>query len=113
MTRLFAGTPFDREPTCETCGRVDAECVCPPPAKEWADPSTQKVRLQVEKRAKGKRATVLSGLSSETTDLPGLLSVLQGACGTGGTVKEDAIELQGDQLDKMRAKLTSLGYRVK
>lgn len=113
MTRLFAGTPFDREPTCETCGKPDAECVCPPPAKEWAEPSTQKVRVQVEKRAKGKRATVVSGLSADTTDLPNLLSTLQTACGTGGTVKDDAVELQGDQMAKVRAKLEALGYRVR
>ncbi len=113
MTRLFAGTPFDREPTCEECGKPDAECVCPPPPKEWADPSTQKVRVQVEKRAKGKRATVVMGLSAETTDLPALLSDLQSACGTGGTVKDDQVELQGDQQAKVRAKLDSLGYRVK
>lgn len=113
MTRLFAGTPFDREPTCEVCGRVDAECVCPPPEKEWADPGTQKVQIQVEKRARGKKATVLTGLSAESTNLPELLSKLQAACGTGGTVKDSTIELQGDQQAKIRAKLESLGYRCR
>lgn len=113
MTRLFAGTPFDREPTCEVCERPDAECVCPPPEKEWADPVTQTVKVRVEKRAKGKRVTVVVGLSQDTTDLAALTSKLQTHCGCGGTNKDDAVELQGDHLAKARAKLTDLGYRVR
>ena len=34
MTRLFAGTPWDRPPTCERCGKLESECACPPPAVE-------------------------------------------------------------------------------
>lgn len=113
MTRLFAGTPFDREPTCEECGRVDAECTCPPPQKEWADPATQTVRVAIEKRSKGKKATVLTGLLAETTDLPDLLKTLQSKCGCGGTVKDDVIELQGNQEHAARKTLESLGYRLR
>ncbi len=34
MTRLFAGTPFDRPPTCERCGKLVEDCACPPPEPE-------------------------------------------------------------------------------
>jgi translation initiation factor 1 len=38
---------------------------------------------------------------------------LRKACGAGGTVKDDVIEVQGDQRDKVAAELDRLGYRVK
>lgn len=113
MTRLFAGTEFDREPTCEVCGHVDAECVCPPPEKEWPAPETLKPRVVVEKRAKGKKVTAVRGLSADDCDQPKLLSQLQSACGVGGTVKDGVVEVQGDQLAKVKSTLTGLGYRVK
>ena len=113
MTRLFAGTQFDREPTCETCGRVDAECVCPPPEKVWKSPSEQTARVQPEKRARGKTVTVVSGLKPDESDLPALLSDLKAAVGGGGSLKNETIEVQGDHVAKVCDWLNARGYRVK
>ena len=38
VTRLFAGTPWDRPPTCERCGELEAECKCPPVVPELLEP---------------------------------------------------------------------------
>src|SRR4051795_10565357 len=105
MQRLFAGTPWDRPPTCESCGKLEAECVCPPIAPEplRLPPESQTARLQVEKRAKGKVVTVVSGLDPEGNDLSTLASTLKSRCGAGGTVKDGQIELQGDCLDAAEA----------
>ena len=88
MTRLFAGTPFDRPPTCEKCEQVISACRCPtPPAKAGlAAPKGQAAQLSTEKRRKGKVVTVIRGLESRANDLPALLSKLKNSCGTGGTV---------------------------
>lgn len=111
--RLFEGTPFDRPPRCETCGELEAECVCPPPQPQRVPPDKQTARLAVEKRKNGRKVTVVRGLTPQGTDLLDLLAVLKMTCGAGGTLKENEIEIQGEQLDRVRAKLQSIGYRVK
>ena len=55
----------------------------------------------------------MSGLSAAETDLPNLVTILKNHCGAGGTVKEHTIEIQGDQAQKIEAKLTELGYRLR
>jgi translation initiation factor 1 len=110
--RLFAGTPFDRPPRCETCGELEESCVCPPPTEPRTPPAKQTVRPAVEKRKGGKLVTTLRGLRDEGTHLSELLTQLKSACGAGGAVKEGVLELQGDQRDRAAALLRQLGYRV-
>ncbi len=115
MTRLFAGTPWDRPPTCERCGKLEAECECPAPAAEpkRLGPKAQTAKVGVEKRAKGKLVTVVSGLDPEGNDLAGLAATLKSACGTGGTMKDGQIELQGDHREAVASRLEDIGYKVK
>jgi translation initiation factor 1 len=68
--------------------------------------------VQVEKRAKGKLVTVVRGLAAEDNDLPALLTQLKSACGAGGTVKDDTIEVQGDHRIRINDLLAQIGYRV-
>jgi translation initiation factor 1 len=111
--RLFEGTPFDRPPRCEICGELEAECVCPPPEPERISPGKQTARVAVEKRKGGRKVTVVRGLATQGHDLSGLLATLKLACGAGGTVKEDLLEIQGEQAERVRAKLLELGYKVR
>lgn len=115
MSRLFAGTPWDRPPTCDCCGALESQCACPPPIVEALriPPETQTARLRVEKRPKGKVVTVVKGLDPAGNDLDGLAAQLKARCGTGGTVKEGVIELQGDHLAKAQTALAAIGYKVK
>jgi translation initiation factor 1 len=57
--------------------------------------------------------TVVRGLSEAGHDLPALLTLLKSHCGAGGTLKDGEIEIQGEQLGKVRQKLLSLGYKVR
>ncbi|QDU96767.1 translation initiation factor [Lignipirellula cremea] len=114
--RLFAGTPFDRPPVCERCGEREEVCVCPPlppPPPVRVAPEKQTARLAVEKRKKGKVVTLVRGLSAADNDLPALLARLKNAVGAGGAVKEDSIEIQGAQLERVQAVLQEIGYRVR
>jgi translation initiation factor 1 len=113
VTRLFAGTPFDRPPTCDRCGELEEKCACPPEPSPRTAPEKQTARLAAEKRKKGKLVTVIRGLPVEGNDLPALLSQLKTACGAGGTLKDDFLEIQGHHLERVREVLISLGYRVR
>ena len=42
-----------------------------------------------------------------------LLTKLKSACGAGGTLKDEELEIQGNNLDRVRTELTKLGYRTK
>ncbi len=111
--RLFEGTQWDRPPRCERCGELEVACTCPPPPKVLTPPEKQTARLNVEKRKRGKVVTVVRGLPADGNDLPGLLGRLKAACGAGGTIKEDELEIQGDHQERLRGLLAEIGYRVR
>jgi translation initiation factor 1 len=92
---------------------LEEDCTCPAPSRALTPPDKQTARLAVEKRKKGKVVTVIRGLPADENDLPELLSRLKTACGAGGTVKEDLLEIQGDHLKRVRELLSGLGYRVR
>ena len=114
--RLFAGTPWDRPPTCDRCGKLAADCLCeplPPPPPESIPPDQQTAQLSLEKRKKGKLVTLVQGLPGRGNDLPALLTRLKSECGAGGTLRDDVLELQGDHRQRASDVLRKLGYGVK
>jgi len=113
--RLFAGTPWDRPPTCDRCGQPEADCACPPAVAEPVRiaPAKQSPRLRLEKRPRGKVVTVVRDLDPAGTDLDALAATLKAKCGTGGTVKDGQIELQGDHLAAAEAALIALDYKAR
>jgi translation initiation factor 1 len=115
MGRLFAGTPWDRPPTCERCGKPEQDCECPAPVVEpmRVPPELQTARLRVEKRPKGKHVTAIVGLDPSGNDLVDLAAKLKAKCGTGGTLKDGVIELQGDHLTTAESALRAIGYKTK
>jgi translation initiation factor 1 len=69
------------------------------------------VRVFREKAGRGgKTVTVVRGLRG---DLAAVASDLKRHCGTGGSVKIDAVEIQGDHRDKVAARLRATGHTVK
>lgn len=110
--RLFEGTQWDKPPRCERCGELEQDCGCPPPHKSLTAPNKQTARLAVEKRKKGKVVTVVRGLPAQENDLPALLGQLKTACGAGGTIKDDLLEIQGNHLQRVRDVLSGIGFRV-
>jgi len=111
--RLFEGTPFDIPPTCNQCNLPETSCVCPDEMKARVPPEKQTARLTIEKRRKGKVVTVISGLRLINNDLPQVLKQLKSACGAGGTIDGDTIEIQGEHIPKVRQELSKIGYRIK
>ena len=70
--------------------------------------------IQREKKGRrGKTVTVIQNLQLSADDIKSLSKRLKQACGSGGTVKDGAIEIQGDHRDKVAAELGALGYKTK
>jgi translation initiation factor 1 len=57
--------------------------------------------------------TTVSDVPLDETGLLELAATLKQRCGTGGTVREGIIEIQGDQRERLAAVLEGMGYRVK
>ena len=65
------------------------------------------------KGRKGKGVTLIEGVLLAPSDLKTLAKTLKTRCGTGGTVKDGIIEIQGDFRDLLLDELKSRGYTVK
>jgi translation initiation factor 1 len=77
-------------------------------------PDTPVAKLRLEKAGRGgKTVTVLFGLPNNAVFLKDLAQQLKRACGTGGTVTDDGVELQGDLRDRARDFLRAKGFQVK
>jgi translation initiation factor 1 len=80
--------------------------------QETIDPSQQKlmIRLDTKHRA-GKAVTLVEGFIGSTADLEELRKKLKSFCGTGGSVKDGEIIVQGDNREKILQWLQKNGYR--
>jgi translation initiation factor 1 len=71
-----------------------------------------RVRRETQGRG-GKTVTSVSGVGMAEDELRELAGELKRLCGSGGTVKDFVIEIQGDHREKIAAALEARGYRVK
>src|SRR5690242_18587235 len=83
---------------CPNCRRAVRECVCPRGAPGAAKPAQVRVAREVKGRA-GKGVTVVSGLPLPRAEIEAVATLLKKRCGSGGTVREGVIEIQGDHRD--------------
>ena len=81
----------------------------PPSAKKSL---TAKVGRETAGR-RGKGVTTVFDLPLDEMGLRELAAQLKQRCGTGGTVKDGRIEIQGDQRERVATELEKLGYKVK
>ena len=82
------------------------------PASTPTSRAEQRVRVQRTKAGKGgKTVTVITGLELADADCRSLLKQLKTTAGTGGTLRDGVIELQGDQVGPALAALEKAGFR--
>jgi translation initiation factor 1 len=100
---------------CPGCGWPQRDCQCS--TRHTSDapvPSRIVAKVRMEKKGRGgKTVTVVYGLPQNAEFLKELSQELKRACGTGGTVVEGGVELQGDLRPRVRDVLAQRGYIVK
>ena len=113
-TRLVYSTETGR--ICPKCQKPISSCTCkkkrpepPPPFK-----SDGIIRIQrVTKGRKGKTVTTVFGFELDEQALKDHAKELKQHCGTGGSVKDGVIVIQGDHRDSVKGFLEGKGFRVK
>jgi translation initiation factor 1 len=99
---------------CAGCRRPVAQCVCKSAQGKplRADAGAVRVSRQTQGRA-GKGVTVINGLALSPAALTTLAGELKRLCGSGGTVRDDDIEIQGEHRDRLVAELIRRGFAAK
>ena len=107
-SRLVYST--DQGRLCPQCGAAKHEGKCKEPSAPLGD---GKIRIQRQtKGRKGKGVTCITGLPLNEEQLKELTRQLKKKCGSGGTVKNHIIEIQGDYKERLQEELSKLGYKA-
>ena len=108
-SRLVYSTDSGR--ICSQCDQPVQQCRCKKSTSTFTD-GIVRVRREVKGR-KGKTVTTVSGVPESESDVQTLASELKRQLGTGGSVKDGIIVIQGDHRKKIVLLLEDRGYRVK
>jgi translation initiation factor 1 len=97
---------------CPRCRKPQTKCRCAEQIAAARPSGDGIVRVRREVR-NGKTVTVVLGVLMPAAGLAALGKELKAACGTGGTVKDGAIEIQGDHRERIVELLTAAGHAVR
>jgi translation initiation factor 1 len=119
QNRVVYDSALGRVDACPTCGKRYDRCTCGQRAAlaRSAGPGLPRdgvVRILRDRKGRGgKVVTVVAGLPGGPDARAKIATDLKRLCGTGGTVKDDTVEIQGDHRDRIAALLKDRGYTVK
>jgi translation initiation factor 1 len=97
---------------CPACRKPTAQCECKSAKAAAAGDGIVRVSRQTKGRG-GKAVTLVRGLALDEPALSSLGKQLRAACGSGGTVKDGVIEVQGDHCERVIELLKLQGLAVK
>ena len=113
-TRLVYSTETGK--ICPSCQKPVTECTCKQkrskPIPNIKNDGTIRIRREVKGR-KGKTVTAVFGFEIDGDELKELAAQLKRHCGTGGSVKDGIIIIQGDHREAILFELKKLGFTVK
>ena len=113
-SRLIYST--DTGKICPKCQKPILKCSCKKkkPRSQTNIKIDGTIRVQREvKGRKGKTVTIVSGFQIDADELKNLATQLKRRCGSGGSVKDGVIIIQGDHRDTMVTELKNRGFNVK
>ncbi|KPX31789.1 Translation initiation factor SUI1-related protein [Pseudomonas coronafaciens pv. garcae] len=96
---------------CPDCRHPVADCTCKQTALPEGD-GVARVRRESKGRG-GKTVTTISGVPLAEEPLKELAKALKQRCGTGGSLKDGVIEIQGDHVELLLAELVKKGFKAK
>lgn len=97
---------------CPNCRLPLTACACKAEATKPVGDGNVRVSRETKGRA-GKGVTVIKGLPLDAMALATLGKHLRSACGSGGTVKDGMLEIQGDHVERVMELLKGQGFSVK
>ena len=97
---------------CPGCRQPLAQCICHQNKPLSTGDGIVRVSRETKGRG-GKAVTLVKGVLLDEAALTQLGKQLKAACGSGGTVKDGVIEVQGDHVERVMVALTKLGHQVK
>ena len=97
---------------CPNCGQPARDCTCKTQAASVSGDGVVRLFRETKGR-KGKGVTLVKGLPLGGDELAVLAKKLKSACGVGGSVKSDVIELQTAEREKIKTLLEDAGFSVK
>ncbi len=113
-SRLVYST--ERGRICPYCGKSAHKGKCNRRKKtsspKGAGDGILRIRREVKGR-KGKGVTTIDGFDLDSSDLKELAARLKRLCGSGGSVKDGVVIIQGDHRTSLADELTRQGYKVK
>jgi translation initiation factor 1 len=96
---------------CPGCGHPAGQCCC---SKKSSPAGDGIVRISREtKGRKGNGVSLIFGLPLDEDGLKKLARQLKQKCGTGGSIKNGVIEIQGDHRESLKDELSRQGFKVK
>lgn len=102
----------ERGRICPGCRQPVANCTCTTARPRAPGDGVVRVSRETKGRA-GKGVTLVKGLALDDAALAALGKQLKTACGSGGTVKDGVIEVQGEHCERVMALLQAQGHTVK
>jgi translation initiation factor 1 len=116
MKKAFSSTGLvystDSGRMCPDCRKPSTACICKLAKSVPKSEGVARVSRSTKGRG-GKTVTLVTGLALDALALAQLGKQLKAACGSGGTVKDGVIEVQGDHCDQVMQALAKQGFTAK
>ena len=95
---------------CPKCSKFPCAC----PKKEDLKPTDHTLKIRLEKNSRGgKTVSVVFELPFNEPYFKEIEKKLKALCGTGGSYKNNMIEIQGDHREKIKVFLEKIGFKIK
>ena len=101
---------------CPKCNKPASKCTCKSKVSKKADDGTTDGMIRIKREVKGRKGktvTTISGFNKDDGVIKDLASRIKALCGSGGSVKDGVMIIQGDHREAIKAELEKQGFKTK